>query len=419
MNVKGTAQTEYASLSGKIHSLVIDKSLTISGACADAKAVGDAIYDFDKGVDEAKEAYDKAVADLDKAFRDAAYNLDGYTRSETLTDDTKEKLGLGANAVPNDAFAWLGKYNQHWWSCLHGEAGVGYREVKTQLSYLVGIGGFVVTTGVKKQTIQYANEVSVNQETGGVTLVNPQDFVVDGTNLSTSKTTLQNLAALAPVYITTYDSSGIYYLPKGTTQAATSNTTTISCNEFDNGCYSISMNGSSATIVASAVTSEVYNIPAGETTYAHSADRNAYPDGGVVDGITYAYLGIPFNNAVTAPKIETGSYVGTGTYGADSPNTLTFGFEPKLILVDMSYTASTASNIKNAARAGLSVFFSGRTAWLTDKGASNTQYTTWSGICNVTCTGNTVSWYSAGNAYANGSEQLNESGKTYKYIAIG
>lgn len=43
MSVNGTAHTEYASLSGKIRTLVIDKTLTISGAAADSKAVGDKI----------------------------------------------------------------------------------------------------------------------------------------------------------------------------------------------------------------------------------------------------------------------------------------------------------------------------------------------------------------------------------------
>lgn len=43
MSLDGVANTEYASLSGKIHTLVIDKTLTISGACADAKATGEAV----------------------------------------------------------------------------------------------------------------------------------------------------------------------------------------------------------------------------------------------------------------------------------------------------------------------------------------------------------------------------------------
>lgn len=35
----------------------------------------------------------------------------------------------------------------------------------------------------------------------------------------------------------------------------------------------------------------------------------------------------------TRAKIQTGSYVGTGTYGADNPCSLTFDFEPKLLIV--------------------------------------------------------------------------------------
>jgi len=64
--MEGTARTEYASLSGKIHTLVIDKSLSISGAAADAKAVSEAI---DRAMDEevvgrAVEASLKEVSNL-------------------------------------------------------------------------------------------------------------------------------------------------------------------------------------------------------------------------------------------------------------------------------------------------------------------------------------------------------------------
>lgn len=39
-------------------------------------------------------------------------------------------------------------------------------------------------------------------------------------------------------------------------------------------------------------------------------------------------------------KIETGSYVGTGTYGSSNPNSLTFGFQPKIIIINQFKTST-------------------------------------------------------------------------------
>lgn len=40
----------------------------------------------------------------------------------------------------------------------------------------------------------------------------------------------------------------------------------------------------------------------------------------------------------TKAKIQTGSYVGTGTYGPDNPCSLTFDFEPKLIFLQGNFS---------------------------------------------------------------------------------
>lgn len=40
-----------------------------------------------------------------------------------------------------------------------------------------------------------------------------------------------------------------------------------------------------------------------------------------------------FGNIIPTVKIETGSYVGTGTYGADNPNTLTFSGKPLVVFI--------------------------------------------------------------------------------------
>lgn len=40
-----------------------------------------------------------------------------------------------------------------------------------------------------------------------------------------------------------------------------------------------------------------------------------------------------WGNDIPTVKIETGSYTGTGTYGASNPNTLTFSFEPQIVFI--------------------------------------------------------------------------------------
>ena len=78
MSLEGAAQMEYASLSGKIHTLVIDKSLSISGAAADAKATGEALVNatVGEGVIEAKiqkevtKAFNEIVAISEEEIKD-------------------------------------------------------------------------------------------------------------------------------------------------------------------------------------------------------------------------------------------------------------------------------------------------------------------------------------------------------------
>lgn len=94
MSIEGTAKTEYASLSGKIHTFVVDKTLSISGACADAKATGDAVESAVNSVkDEAAEyAIEKsleAVGDLaEDVAREAAVGS-----VETLVNEAVANLG--------------------------------------------------------------------------------------------------------------------------------------------------------------------------------------------------------------------------------------------------------------------------------------------------------------------------------------
>ena len=113
------------------------------------------------------------------------------------------------------------------------------------------------------------------------------------------------------------------------------------------------------------------------------------------------------------PKFALGSYVGTGTKGAENPKSLTFTFEPKLLIVapepvgtnnqkDMSVaeTVNTLVAIQGAPTATVSL-------------ESNSRFMTI--ILNLTWNGKTVSWYANDAALT----QYNDATLTYRYLAIG
>lgn len=128
-------------------------------------------------------------------------------------------------------------------------------------------------------------------------------------------------------------------------------------------------------------------------SYVVSTDPNAYPQDGDLDGVHYTYVGVLGDRT----RIEVGSYVGTGTYGKDNPNTLTFGFVPKIIwIAPISYTDISAT-IRRDTDKGIAIYVATNIYTLT---------TSWSG--------NAVTWYSNQALY-----QLNASGVAYSYIALG
>lgn len=113
-----------------------------------------------------------------------------------------------------------------------------------------------------------------------------------------------------------------------------------------------------------------------------------------------------FNAAMAAidaamPRIATGTYTGTGEYGEEHPNTLTFDFAPKLVLIRSG---------RSILDYGLDLFFPSQYGTLEKIGSSlgswDTIYVTWNQ--------NTVSWYNGSDA----DSQMNQSDNTYYFIAI-
>ena len=83
--------------------------------------------------------------------------------------------------------------------------------------------------------------------------------------------------------------------------------------------------------------------------------------------------------------MATGSYTGTGTFGSSSPNTLTFGFTPELVILSGGDVGLTISNTSPSG-----------------------------GTSDAYIQGTTAKWYSTSAA-----KQLNVQGKSYSYVAIG
>ncbi len=106
-----------------------------------------------------------------------------------------------------------------------------------------------------------------------------------------------------------------------------------------------------------------------------------------------------WGNVIPIVKIETGSYVGTGTAGQNNPNTLTFSFEPKIVFVNMVSDAygSEIPMINGCLRG---------TVYDGTSGASTK--------LNLTWTDNSVTWYQNSAAW-----QLNQNGQKYNYVALG
>lgn len=100
-------------------------------------------------------------------------------------------------------------------------------------------------------------------------------------------------------------------------------------------------------------------------------------------------------------KAETGSYVGTGKYGSANPNTLTFSFAPKLVIVQPAGGSAYGPMFARDSATATAVKY---------HETSQTATIIWSNG------GKTLSWYTQSNMV---DFQLNKNNSEYIYIAIG
>ena len=108
----------------------------------------------------------------------------------------------------------------------------------------------------------------------------------------------------------------------------------------------------------------------------------------------------------TKAKIQTGSYVGTGTYGAGNPCSLTFDFMPIFVFIQRTKMSTGATygyyaSMVRPSKQAMSIRSLG----------GNVSY---DGIMYLTWGNNSLSWY--GNR---ASEALNENNYNYYWVCIG
>ena len=326
------------------------------------------------------------------------------TKATFLKDATAALFGLGTDAVPDDVLAELGKYKQYWW---RRRVNLGYQEVKTNLT------SDQTVTSSSYPNLQYAKSITIDLDTEEYTLVNPKTVVCAGSrNQDVINASLQEIVNNAPCYVkSSRDLDGaqdyqLFYLPAGSTAGSSSGVTTgytIYLNRYSStNLYTCIPVAASGVVQAQGVSFAKYDPSQNAWEYLRSNSRSAYPDGGISGGYEYEYLGVPLDNTVTAPKIETGRYVGTGTYGQSNPNTLTFDFIPEVVIITrMSVFSYYPGN----------VLVNGQT-YSGGIGSVNNSADAYG--MTIDWTGKNVSWYAE-----DASKQLNNSGAGYCYFAIG
>ena len=175
--------------------------------------------------------------------------------------------------------------------------------------------------------------------------------------------------------------------------------------KFSNGntasAPTLNVNGTGAVAIANYGSTAIGKLTAGQiVTLTYDGSR------WVVSGIGYA------NGAAI---VETGSYTGTGTYGSDNKNSLTFSFAPKLVVINGNYkTAHVQASrlcVFSATSADTSEA-SGYHGW--SVGESGYNVSTAEGLSG-TLSGTTLQWYDSESTIA----QMNYSGANYFYVAIG
>lgn len=309
-------------------------------------------------------------------------------KASLLKDATAAKFGLGTDAVPDDVFGALSRFqsglgNEYVWDKHKQFVSYDYDETGTSSTVISGL------TNNKGNVYLYYSDDFVVTEGNVFALTNAS---VTNFNASVSNTAI---ATVRGKYVIADGETGLvmYYVNTNATVTNIAGSTTNTPYKF-----TIS-SGKTYTNPKRVVTEEHY--------YLNSTDPAAYPPI-MSDGYTYTALG----QLGAKVQMATGSYAATGTYGSNNPNSLTFDFAPKIFAIAVQYSSNNQNNSQIFVLPKLNGNASPKTG-------GSCSISTWEYTKKVytyaSADGKTVYWYSADNATA----QMNQSGFTYAYFAIG
>ena len=180
------------------------------------------------------------------------------------------------------------------------------------------------------------------------------------------------------------------------------------------GAVPIASGGTNGTSAASGINNLISGL-----SQITPASNDLFPfrdiSGNTGGSVTLANLAVALAEQASAlgfPKIQIGSYVGTGTYGVNNPNSLTFDFVPKFVIVVPEPKIDDV--VQNMV--GIFIYGAAHTPYCYDGSSTSAS------DMNLIIMGwgtNTLKWYNGTNAY----RQLNESPgsyvKRYNYIGLG
>ena len=298
-------------------------------------------------------------------------------KATLLTDDTASLFGLGEGATVDGVLGSASRVYQHCWE----KAPFIYELSKGAYS-TKRLTSFSMEEVENEDTTAYwVSATCVVNDDGTLTLVSPEVVSIGWYNGDYAA----NMKGKYFVSYVTENLKTVYFAHA--TNAAINRTTATESGEERYIC--------NLTNVCAVTTVKSY----GEWELVFSPSADTYPDGEGEDG-EYKYLGVPFDKAVRGARIETGSYVGTGTFGSSANmSSLTFGFEPRVVII----------GVNDAIEGYRILALRGMTRINPDSTGSNP------GAVTLTWSGNTVSWWAQHKA----DYQMNRSGSTYYYLAIG